>query len=68
MIRQNQRRERKKVEMKKAVVVYYSWSNGNTKRIAEQLAEGIGAISPGLIQQSLIKAAMMKSYPRGREK
>ena len=39
MIRQNQRRERKKVEMKKAVVVYYSWSNGNTKRIAEQLAD-----------------------------
>ncbi len=29
--------------MKKAVVIYYSWSNGNTKRIAEQLAEGIGA-------------------------
>ena len=43
MIRQNQRRERKKVEMKKAVVVYYSWSNGNTKRITELLAEGIGA-------------------------
>ena len=29
--------------MKKAVVIYYSWSNGNTKRIAEQLAEGISA-------------------------
>lgn len=29
--------------MKKAIVIYYSWSNGNTKRIAEQLAEGIGA-------------------------
>lgn len=29
--------------MKKAVVTYYSWSRGNTKRIAEQLAEGIGA-------------------------
>ena len=23
--------------MKKMLVVYYSWSNGNTKRIAEQL-------------------------------
>ncbi len=29
--------------MKKAVVVYYSWSNGSTKRIAEELGKGIGA-------------------------
>lgn len=29
--------------MKKMLVVYYSWSNGNTKRIAEQLAEKTGA-------------------------
>jgi len=29
--------------MKKMLVVYYSWSNGNTKRIAEQLAQAAGA-------------------------
>lgn len=29
--------------MKKMLVVYYSWSNGNTKRIAEQLAQETGA-------------------------
>lgn len=29
--------------MKKSVVIYYSWSNGNTKRIAEQLADAISA-------------------------
>lgn len=28
--------------MKKALVVYYSWSNGNTRRIAQQLWEAIG--------------------------
>ena len=28
--------------MDKKLVVYYSWSNGNTKRIAEQLAEVTG--------------------------
>ena len=29
--------------MKKMLVVYYSWSNGNTKRIAQQLADETGA-------------------------
>ena len=29
--------------MEKMLVVYYSWSNGNTKRIAEQLTNGTGA-------------------------
>jgi flavodoxin len=29
--------------MKKMLVVYYSWSNGNTKQIAEQLAKATGA-------------------------
>lgn len=29
--------------MKKILVVYYSWSNGNTKRIAERLAGETGA-------------------------
>lgn len=29
--------------MKKMLVVYYSWSNGNTKQIAEQLAKETGA-------------------------
>lgn len=29
--------------MKKMLVVYYSWSNGNTKRIAEKLAQATGA-------------------------
>ena len=29
--------------MKKMLVVYYSWSNGNTKRIAEKLADEAGA-------------------------
>ena len=29
--------------MKKMLVVYYSWSNGNTKRIAEKLATETGA-------------------------
>ena len=29
--------------MKKMLVVYYSWSNGNTKKIAEQLANKTGA-------------------------
>lgn len=29
--------------MKKMLVVYYSWSNGNTKRIAEKLADATGA-------------------------
>jgi flavodoxin len=28
---------------KKMLVVYYSWSNGNTERIAERLAEACGA-------------------------
>lgn len=29
--------------MKKMLVIYYSWSNGNTKRIAQQLADKTGA-------------------------
>lgn len=29
--------------MKKMLVVYYSWSNGNTKKIAEELAKAKGA-------------------------
>lgn len=29
--------------MSKALIVYYSWSNGNTKRIAEQLRQATGA-------------------------
>ena len=29
--------------MSRMLVVYYSWSNGNTKRIAEQLARRTGA-------------------------
>ena len=29
--------------MKKMLIVYYSWSHGNTKRIAECLAQGTGA-------------------------
>lgn len=29
--------------MKRMLVVYYSWSNGNTERIAKQLAEKTGA-------------------------
>lgn len=29
--------------MKKMLVAYYSWANGNTKRIAERLAEGTQA-------------------------
>lgn len=29
--------------MKKMLIVYYSWSNGNTKRIAEQLQAASGA-------------------------
>lgn len=29
--------------MSKKLVVYYSWSNGNTKRIAEKLAKEIDA-------------------------
>lgn len=29
--------------MKKMLVIYYSWSNGNTRRIAEQLAKVTGA-------------------------
>ncbi len=29
--------------MKKMLVVYYSWSNGNTKKIAEELARAKGA-------------------------
>ena len=29
--------------MKKMLVVYYSWSNGNTKRIAQKLAQETGA-------------------------
>lgn len=32
-----------RITVKKAIVIYYSWSNGNTKRIAEQLAGEIGA-------------------------
>jgi flavodoxin len=28
---------------KKALVVYFSWTNGNTKRIAEQLQKALGA-------------------------
>ena len=29
--------------MPKTLIVYYSWSNGNTKRIAERLQQEIGA-------------------------
>ena len=29
--------------MKKMLIVYYSWSNGNTKRIAEKLQKATGA-------------------------
>ena len=29
--------------MAKKLVVYYSWSNGNTKRIADKMAEELGA-------------------------
>ena len=28
--------------MSKKLVVYYSWSNGNTKKIAEKMAEELG--------------------------
>ena len=35
--------------MKKMVVVYYSWSNGNTKRIAEQLVNETGADVAGFM-------------------
>ena len=28
--------------MKKALIVYYSWSNGNTERIAKQLQAATG--------------------------
>lgn len=35
--------KRRKNTMKKMLVVYYSWSNGNTKRIAEQLAAATNA-------------------------
>lgn len=34
--------------MKKMLVVYYSWSNGNTKRIAEQLARETDADIAGI--------------------
>lgn len=35
--------KRRENTMKKMLVVYYSWSNGNTKRIAEQLAAATNA-------------------------
>ena len=37
--------------MKKMLVVYYSWSNGNTKRIAEKLANETGADIESLIDE-----------------
>ena len=45
--------------MKKMLVVYYSWSNGNTKRIAEQLTNGTGA---DIAKQQSHTAAVMKMW------
>ena len=47
--------------MKKMLVVYYSWSNGNTKRIAEQLTDGTGADIARIETQSHT-AAVMKMW------
>lgn len=46
--------------MKKMLVVYYSWSNGNTKRIAEQLALQQTPISQELIRNSHTPVVMRK--------
>jgi flavodoxin len=40
--------------MKKMLVVYYSWANGNTKRVAEKLAEGT--------QADLVRIETVKPY------
>ena len=40
----NQRQNRiRRIKMGKILVAYYSWSNGNTKRIAEKVAAAVGA-------------------------
>ena len=46
--------------MKKALVIDYSWSNGNTKRIAERLAAALGADLDASKRCSLIQAVMRK--------
>ena len=46
--------------MKKMLVVYYSWSNGNTKRIAGQLANETGA--------DLVRIETIKPYTGGHER
>ena len=38
-----QQRIWRKKKKKKMLVVYYTWSNGNTERIAKMLAEATGA-------------------------
>lgn len=30
--------------MKKMLIVYYSWSNGNTKKLAEEIQQTTGAV------------------------
>ena len=47
--------------MAKKLVVYYSWSNGNTKRIAEKLAQELDAdiVRIDTVQRN-IREAMMR--------
>lgn len=54
--------------MKKMLVVYYSWSNGNTKRIAEQLTMGQVQILRESKQQSHTAAVMKMWLNREKER
>lgn len=46
--------------MKKMLVVYYTWSNGNTERIAKMLAEATARISCRSIPRSRMREATMR--------
>lgn len=54
--------------MKKMLIVYYSWSNGNTKRIAEQLQTATGADIVRMKPYSPTKAPTMRWYAKVRTK
>lgn len=51
--------------MSRMLVVYYSWSNGNTKRIAEQLANRTGADIARIETVQPYTGAMMRWWTRG---
>ena len=50
---------------KKMLVAYYSWSNGNTEKVAEQLADACGADLSASRRWSRIRSDYDQTVPAG---